>query len=203
MWAEGAAAVLHTRVCQAINKTLALPVRGKWHCAAVWSLHRWTNNFKEFPRSWWFQKCPDPRISWSPILLEEFCYFLMPTWKDVHKTPCWSAGMLNTSDLLVYFCSASCMCGSAEWQQQRSHSSLVVWLIVCYSLIRASMASGGAEGDGGGIPLDIDNVHLLLQGQSMNMWPRKIFNTNTWFLGKAPKHPDSLSHSSAVGQKTE
>lgn len=27
------------------------------------------------------------------------------------------------------------------------------------------MASGGAEDDDGGIPLDIDNVHMLLQGQ--------------------------------------
>ncbi len=29
------------------------------------------------------------------------------------------------------------------------------------------MASGGAEEDDGGIPLDIDNVHMLLQGQSI------------------------------------
>lgn len=29
------------------------------------------------------------------------------------------------------------------------------------------MASGAAEEDDGGIPLDIDNVHMLLQGQSI------------------------------------
>lgn len=29
------------------------------------------------------------------------------------------------------------------------------------------MASGGAEEDDGGIALDIDNVHMLLQGQSI------------------------------------
>lgn len=28
------------------------------------------------------------------------------------------------------------------------------------------MASGGAEEDDGGLPPDIDNVHMLLQGQS-------------------------------------
>lgn len=29
------------------------------------------------------------------------------------------------------------------------------------------MASGGAEEDDGGVALDIDNVHMLLQGQSI------------------------------------
>lgn len=31
------------------------------------------------------------------------------------------------------------------------------------------MASGGAEGDDGGTSLDIDNIHMLLQGQSISV----------------------------------
>lgn len=34
------------------------------------------------------------------------------------------------------------------------------------------MASGGAEEDDGGLSLDIDNVHMLLQGQSAQRRPR-------------------------------
>lgn len=31
------------------------------------------------------------------------------------------------------------------------------------------MASGGAEEDDGGSSLDIDNIHMLLQGQSISV----------------------------------
>lgn len=42
------------------------------------------------------------------------------------------------------------------------------------------MASGGAEEDDGGVALDIDNVHMLLQGQSIPVLLLMLQHVMSW-----------------------
>lgn len=42
------------------------------------------------------------------------------------------------------------------------------------------MASGGVEEDDGSIPLDIDNVHMLLQGQTISVLVQMLWHVMSY-----------------------